>query len=85
VLGAVVLGSTLFREQVARAASPFTNVIVGNTSTNPVPVQQQGTASVNVSNTPSVQVNGTVSTASADTTSILYEGNLGNWICGIRE
>ncbi len=85
MLGAVVLGSTLFREQVAGAASPFTNVIVGNTSTNPVPVQQQGTASVNVSNTPSVQVNGTVSTASADTTSILYEGNLCNWICGIRE
>lgn len=50
VLGAVVLGSTLFREQLAQAATPFTNVVVGNTSTNPVPVQQQGTASVNVTN-----------------------------------
>ena len=63
VVAAIVLGSTLFREQVARAATPFTNVIVGNTSTNPVPVtvqntetngnikvHEQGTANVNVTN-----------------------------------
>ena len=45
VLGAVILGSTVFREQLAEAASLFTNVIIGNAVSNPVPVQQ-GTAMV---------------------------------------
>jgi hypothetical protein len=69
VVAAIVLGSTLFREQLAQAATPFTNVIVGNTTSNPVPVavqntdtsgninvHEQGTANVNVTNTPTVSV-----------------------------
>lgn len=52
VMGAVILGSTVFREQLVRAATtPFQDVVVTNTSTNPVPVQQQGTTNVNVTNT----------------------------------
>jgi len=51
VVTAIVLGSTVFREQIARAATtPFQNVVVQNTNTNPIPVQQQGTANVNVTN-----------------------------------
>lgn len=50
VLVAVVLGSTVFREQVVNAATtPFQNVVVTNTSTNPVPVQQVGTSTTSVS------------------------------------
>lgn len=52
VLVAVVLGSTVFREQVVNAATtPFQNVVVTNTSTNPVPVQQVGTSTTKVSGT----------------------------------
>jgi hypothetical protein len=47
VLVAVVLGSTVFREQIVNAATtPFQQVVVQNTSTNPVPVTQLGTSSV---------------------------------------
>src|SRR6516164_6354037 len=46
VLGAVILGATVFREQLVQAATPFQNVVVTNTSTNPIPVQQQGSSSV---------------------------------------
>jgi hypothetical protein len=50
VLVAVVLGSTVFREQVVNAATtPFQNVVVQNTSTNPIPVQQVGTSTTSVS------------------------------------
>jgi hypothetical protein len=58
-----VLGATVLREPVAWAAAPITNVIVGNTAANPVPVREQnldanghvkvheqGTADVNVKN-----------------------------------
>jgi hypothetical protein len=52
VLGAVVLGSTVFREQLVQAATtPFQNVLVQNTNTNPVPVQQVGTSTTSVSGT----------------------------------
>jgi hypothetical protein len=52
VVVAVVLGSTVFREQVVSAATtPFQNVVVTNTSTNPVPVQQIGTSTTSVSGT----------------------------------
>jgi len=37
-LASAVLGATVFRAPIAAAASPFTNVIVGNTDSNPVPV-----------------------------------------------
>jgi len=52
VLVAVVLGSTVFREQIAHAATtPFQNVVVQNTNTNPIPVQQVGTSTTSVSGT----------------------------------
>jgi hypothetical protein len=41
IVGSMVLGATVLREPIATAASPFTNVIIGNTSTNPVPVSEQ--------------------------------------------
>jgi len=37
-LASAVLGATVFRAPIAAAASPFTNVIIGNTESNPVPV-----------------------------------------------
>jgi hypothetical protein len=61
---ALGLGSTVLRNPLAEAASPFTNVIIGNTSSIPVPVteqnvdtngnlkvHEQGTAAVSVQNT----------------------------------
>jgi hypothetical protein len=52
VVTAIVLGSTVFREQIAHAATtPFQQVVVQNTSTNPVPVKQIGTSTTNVTGT----------------------------------
>jgi len=51
LLLSAVLGATVLREPIASAASPFQNVIIGNTASQPVPVQQQGTAHVTVDNT----------------------------------
>ena len=52
VVAAIVLGSTVFREQVVNAATtPFQNVVVTNTSTNPVPVKQIGTSTTSVTGT----------------------------------
>ena len=52
VVAAVVLGSTVFREQIVSAATtPFQQVVVQNTSTNPVPVTQIGTSTTSVSGT----------------------------------
>jgi hypothetical protein len=52
VVAAIVLGSTLFGEQIVSAATtPFQNVVVQNTSTNPIPVQQVGTSTTSVSGT----------------------------------
>ena len=52
VVAAIVLGSTVFREQIAHAATtPFQQVVVQNTSTNPVPVKQIGTATTSVTGT----------------------------------
>jgi hypothetical protein len=50
--GAVVLGSTVFREQVAAAAPAIINVFVTNDPAHPVPVS----GTVTVSGTPSVAV-----------------------------
>jgi hypothetical protein len=56
VLVAVVLGSTVFREQVVNAATtPFQNVVVQNTSTNPIPVTQVGTSTTSVSGTVGIE------------------------------
>jgi hypothetical protein len=52
---AVLLGGTVFREQVAQAAQNL-NVFVTNDASHPVPVHEQGTAQVNVSNSTPVRV-----------------------------
>lgn len=90
VVAAIVLGSTVFREQIARAATtPFQQVLVQNTSTNPVPVTQVGTSTTSVSgpvgidpskNTVKLDSNGnTVNLDSTDATNLAkVEGDLGN-------
>jgi hypothetical protein len=50
LLLSAVLGATVLREPIAYAASPFQSVLVANTADSPVPVAQQGTANVNVTN-----------------------------------
>jgi hypothetical protein len=58
VVAAIVLGATVFREQIARAATtPFQQVVVQNTSTNPVPVAQVGTSTTSVSGTVGIDSN----------------------------
>jgi len=58
VATAIVLGSTVFREQIAHAATtPFQQVVVQNTSTNPVPVTQVGTSTTSVSGTVGIDPN----------------------------
>src|SRR4249919_1777180 len=52
VAAAIVLGSTVFREQIVSAATtPFQNVVVTNTNTNPIPVTQIGTSTTKVTGT----------------------------------
>ena len=41
ILFGVVLGATVLHEPIATAASPFTNVIIGNSTDNAVPVNEQ--------------------------------------------
>jgi hypothetical protein len=58
VVAAIVLGSTVFREQIAHAATtPFQQVLVQNTSTNPVPVTQVGTSTTSVTGTVGIDPN----------------------------
>src|ERR1044072_9249136 len=72
VVCGAALGATVLHEPIASAASPFTNVIIGNDSTNPVPVaeqkrnangnvrvQEQGTAAVHEQGTAAVHEQGT--------------------------
>jgi len=74
VVCGAALGATVLHEPIASAASPFTNVIVGNDATNPVPVaeqnrdangnvrvHEQGTAAVHEQGTANVNVtNGSI-------------------------
>jgi CxxC motif-containing protein len=73
IVGGAVLGATVLHEPLATAASPFTNVIIGNTSDNPVPVavqnadggtvrvHEQGTAAIHEQGTASVNItNGSI-------------------------
>ena len=73
IVGGALLGATVLHEPIATAASPFTNVIIGNTSENPVPVavqnadggtvrvHEQGTAAVHEQGTADVNVtNGSI-------------------------
>jgi hypothetical protein len=48
VVASLVLGSTVFRGDVASAASAILQVFVTNDAANPVPVKQQGATDVNV-------------------------------------
>ena len=59
VVAGVVLGATVFRTDIAQATGLAQAVTVNNTPANPVPVHEQGTAQVNVTNS-SLDVSGTV-------------------------
>ena len=50
VCASSILGATVLREPIAYAAAKLTPVVVTNDAANPVPVDQQGTADVNVTN-----------------------------------
>ncbi len=90
VVTAIVLGSTVFREQVVNAATtPFQNVVVQNTSTNPIPVKQVGTSTTSVSGTVGIDPSNntvkldsggnTVNLDSTDATNLAnVESDLGN-------
>src|SRR5512146_2031297 len=90
VVAAIVLGSTVFREQIAHAATtPFQNVVVQNTTTNPIPVQQVGTSTTSVTGTVGIDPNqnavkldsngNTVNLDSTDATNLAnVESYLGN-------
>jgi len=90
VVAAIVLGATVFREQIAHAATtPFQNVVVTNTSTNPVPVKQVGTNTTSVTGTVGIDPNqnavkldsngNTVNLDSTDATNLAnVESDLGN-------
>ena len=72
VVTAIVLGSTVFREQVVNAATtPFQNVVVQNTSTNPIPVKQVGTSTTSVTGTVGIDT-------SANTVKLDSSGNMVN-------
>jgi hypothetical protein len=90
VVTAIVLGSTVFREQVVNAATtPFQNVVDQNTSTNPIPVKQVGTSTTSVSGTVGIDPSkntvkldsggNTVNLDSTDATNLAsVESDLGN-------
>lgn len=83
VLGAVVLGSTVFRDQIVSAAtSPFQQVVVQNTTTNPVPVQQVGTATTSVSGT--VGIDSTKNTVSLDSTDAANLANVESALANLK-
>lgn len=46
LLGSMVLGATVMREPLAKAASPLTSVFITNDSNHPVPVKTQTAAPV---------------------------------------
>jgi hypothetical protein len=67
LLGSVVLGATVFREDVARAtgldAGPQVTIVSPLDANGNVKVHEEGTASVSVTNTPNVNVANTPSVA----------------------
>ena len=77
------LGATVLHEPIAAAATPFTNVIIGNTSDNPVPVAVQnadgGTVRVHEQGTAAVHEQGTASVnVTNDSIPVTGTVNLGN-------
>jgi hypothetical protein len=84
VVCGAALGATVLHEPIATAASPFTNVIIGNTSDSPVPVAEQnrdgnGNIRVHEQGTVAVHEQGTAS-VSVTNSSIPVTGtvNIGN-------
>ena len=84
ILCGVALGATVLHEPIATAASPFTNVIIGNASDNPVPVAEQnrdasGNVRVHEQGTAAVHEQGTAN-VNVTNSSIPVTGtvNLGN-------
>src|SRR5262245_5231652 len=79
LLGSMVLGATVLREPLAKAASPFTNVIIGNGASNPLPVREQnvdasGNVRVHEQGTATVSISGTPSVTSGDQTQVIAAG-----------
>jgi|tagenome__1003787_1003787.scaffolds.fasta_scaffold20779051_2 hypothetical protein len=68
LLTGAALGGTVFRGAVADAATPFENVIVGNTSTNPIPVVDQhvDNGNLRVHEEGTATVSGTVALGTTD-------------------
>jgi hypothetical protein len=92
VVAAIVLGSTVFREQVVNAATtPFQNVVVTNTSTNPIPVTQIGTSTTSVTGTVgidssknTVKLDSTANTVSLDSTDSSRLANIENALGNLK-
>jgi hypothetical protein len=83
VVAAIVLGSTLFREQIVNAATtPFQNVVIQNTSTNPIPVQQVGTSTTSVSGT--VGIDPSKNTVNLDATNSSRLANIESALGNLR-
>jgi hypothetical protein len=67
LLGSIILGATVLREPLARAAVPIASVFVSNDASNPVPVREQnldanGNVRVHEQGVANVTVNGVVAT-----------------------
>ncbi len=79
VVAAIVLGSTVFREQpVSAATTPFQNVVVTNTSTNPIPVKQIGTSTTSVTGTVGIDPNENTVKLDSNTVKLDSSGNTVN-------
>ena len=65
------VGGVLFGPSLATAAQKVGEVFISNTASDPVPVRQQGTADVNVTNTVPVQQQGPVFERDAGTPLVL--------------
>jgi hypothetical protein len=79
LLGSMVLGATVLRESLAKAASPFSSVIIGNGASDPVPVRDQnvdadGNVRVHEQGTATVSISGTPSVRSGDQTQVIAAG-----------
>ncbi|MGN6800050.1 MAG: hypothetical protein ACTHKS_18065 [Gaiellaceae bacterium] len=68
----VLVGTTGLGSTIAGAATPFTNVIIGNTSTNPVPVTEQNldNGNIRVHEEGTANVAGTVALGSTDSNNL---------------
>jgi hypothetical protein len=92
LVAAIGLGSTVFREQVVNAATtPFQNVVVQNTSTNPIPVTQVGTSTTSVTGTVgidssknTVKLDSSGNTVNLDSTDSEHLANVDNTVSKLK-